>query len=178
MRANDAAQAATSYLQEFKLDEAAKRCYEFVWSDLADWYVEAVKPRLTPDAASPSAAAQRAPAASGDAASVAAAHAVLTYCFDAVLRLLHPVVPFITEELWQKLPGRTADELLASAAWPARRDALTDPRAEARFALVQDAIAAIRTIRAEYRVSPKARLAAPVASKTPGGRRALEGERD
>src|SRR5207247_1879385 len=133
-------------------DDAAKRCFDFVWKELADGNVEAVKPRLAPDAASPSAAAQRAPAASGDAASVASAHAVLAYCFDTVLRLLHPVVPFITEELWQKLPGRTADELLASAAWPARRDALTDPRAQARSALVQDAIAAIRTIRADYRV--------------------------
>src|SRR5438477_10352895 len=170
--------AATDHLESFRLDEAAKRCFEFAWNDLADWYVEAVKPRLAPDAASPSAAAQRAPAASGDAASVAAAHAVLAYCFDAVLRLLHPVVPFITEELWQKLPGRTADELLASAAWPARRDALTDPRAEARFALVQDAIAAIRTIRADYRVNPKTRLAATVTPKTAEGRGAFEGERE
>src|SRR5438552_1153023 len=77
-----------------------------------------------------------------------------------------------------QLPDRTEHELLAAAAWPAGRDALTDPRAEARFALVQDAIAAIRTIRAEYRVSPKARLAATVTSKTPEGRRAFEGERD
>src|SRR5437667_620630 len=88
------------------------------------------------------------------------------------------IVPFITEELWQKLPGRTADELLASAAWPARRDALTDPRAEARFALVQDAIAAIRTIRADYRVNPKTRLAATVTPKTAEGRGAFEGERE
>src|SRR6058998_3929716 len=159
MRANEAVHAATSYLEQFKLDEAAKRCYEFVWGELADWYVEAVKPRLA-------------------AASGAAAQAVLAHCFDTVLRLLHPVVPFITEELWQKLPGRTAEELLASAAWPARRDALTDPRAEARFALVQDAIAAIRTIRADYRVNPKTRLAATVTPKTAEGRGAFEGERE
>src|SRR3989442_6316645 len=107
MRANDAVAAATASLEQFRLDEAAKRCYEFVWGELADWYVEAVKPRLAA-ATSPSAAAQRAPAASGDAA---AAHAVLAHCFDSALRLLHPVVPFITEELWQKLPGRTADQL-------------------------------------------------------------------
>jgi len=177
-RAQGAISEVTASLETFRLDDAAKRCFDFVWKELADWYVEAVKPRLAPDAASPSAAAQRAPAASGDAASVAAAHAVLAYCFDTVLRLLHPVVPFITEELWQKLPGRTADELLASAAWPARRDALTDPRAEARFALVQDAIAAIRTIRADYRVNPKTRLAATVTPKTAEGRGAFEGERE
>src|SRR6266550_3080478 len=166
-RAQGAISEVTASLETFRLDDAAKRCFDFVWKELADWYVEAVKPRLAPDAASPSAAAQRAPA-----------HAVLAYCFDTVLRLLHPVVPFITEELWQKLPGRTADELLASAAWPARRDALTDPRAEARFALVQDAIAAIRTIRADYRVNPKTRLAATVTPKTADGRGAFEGERE
>jgi valyl-tRNA synthetase len=159
-RAQGAIREVTASLETFRLDEAAKRCFDFVWKELADWYVEAVKPRL------------------GDDANAAVAQAVLAYCFDTVLRLLHPVVPFITEELWQKLPGRTENELLAAAAWPARRDAHTDPRAEARFALVQDAIVAIRTIRAEYRVSPKARLAANVTPRTAEGRGAFEGERE
>ena len=159
-RAQGAIREVTASLETFRLDEAAKRCFDFVWKELADWYVEAVKPRL------------------GDAANAAVAQSVLAYCLDTVLRLLHPMVPFITEELWQKLPDRAGDELLAAAAWPARRDALSDPRAEARFALVQDAIAAIRTIRAEYRVSPKARLAATVTPKTAEGRRAFEGERE
>jgi valyl-tRNA synthetase len=173
-RTQGAIQEATASLEQFRLDEAAKRCFDFVWKELADWYVEAVKPRLAA-AASPSAAAQRAPAASGDAAT---AHAVLAYCFDTALRLLHPVVPSITEELWQKLPGRKPDELLATAAWPAPHAALVDARAETRFAVVQDAITAIRTIRAEYRISPKARLAAAVTTKTEDGRRAFEGEHD
>jgi valyl-tRNA synthetase len=159
-RAQGAIHEVTASLETFRLDEAAKRCFDFVWKELADWYVEAVKPRL------------------GEAADAAVAQSVLAYCLDTVLRLLHPMVPFITEELWQKLPDRAGDELLAAAAWPARRDALSDPRAEARFALVQDAIAAIRTIRAEYRVSPKARLAATVTPKTAEGRRAFEGERE
>jgi len=159
-RAQGAIRDVTASLETFRLDEAAKRCFDFVWKELADWYVEAVKPRL------------------GDAATAAVAQSVLAYCFDTVLRLLHPVVPFITEELWQKLPGRSGDELLAATTWPTVRDALTDPRAEARFALVQDAIAAIRTIRAEYRVSPKARLAATVTPKTAEGRGAFEGERE
>ena len=78
---------ATTSLEQFRLDETAKRCYEFVWNELADWYVEAVKPRM---------------AGSG----AATPQAVLAYCLDAALRLLHPVVPFITEQLWQMLPGR------------------------------------------------------------------------
>src|SRR6059036_3378938 len=74
-RANDAVAAVTASLEQFRLDEAAKRCYEFVWGELADWYVEAVKPRLGSDGAG----------------SLAAAHSVLAYCFDTALRLLHPV---------------------------------------------------------------------------------------
>ncbi|HYL22086.1 MAG TPA: valine--tRNA ligase [Gemmatimonadales bacterium] len=162
-RAQRAIQEATASLEQFRLDEAAKRCFDFVWKELADWYVEAVKPRLTGQPAG----AARDPA-----------EAVLAYCFDTALRLLHPVVPFITEELWQKLPGREADELLAVAAWPARRDALLDAEAEARFAIVQDAISAIRNIRAEYRVSPKTQVGVVVTGRTPEARRAFEGERE
>jgi valyl-tRNA synthetase len=99
-RADATIREATADLEQFRLDEAAKACFAFVWGDLADWYVEAVKPRLT-----------------ADDASARTAQAVLAHCFDTVLRLLHPVVPFITEELWQKLPGRTEDELLIVARW-------------------------------------------------------------
>src|SRR5437867_1941675 len=152
---------ATAQLEQFRLDEAAKVCYEFVWKELADWYVEAVKPRL---------------AARG--ADAEAAQAVLATCFDTALRLLHPVVPFITEELWQKLPGRAADELLASAAWPRPRAELADSTADARFARIQDVVVAIRNIRAEYRIAPKARLAATVTTGDAGLKRAIEGERE
>jgi valyl-tRNA synthetase len=162
-RAQGAIRDATASLEQFRLDEAAKRCFDFVWKELADWYVEAVKPRLAPGAAPPSAAA---------------AQAVLAYCFDAALRLLHPVVPFITEELWQRLPGRQADDLLASAAWPRERLDLHDPKAEPLFSRIQEAITAIRNIRAEYRVSPKARVSAIVQPRGDATRRAFEGERD
>jgi valyl-tRNA synthetase len=82
---------------------------------------------------------------------------VLAHCLDTTLRLLHPVVPFITEELWQKLPGRAHAEILAAAAWPLVRSELIDERAENEFKLVQDAITASRSIRAEYKVPPKER---------------------
>ena len=157
MRANSAIQAATEYLAQFKLDEAAKRCYEFVWHELADWYVEAVKPRL----------------ASGDAA---AAHAVLTYCFDIALRLLHPVVPFITEELWQKLPGRATGELLATAAWPAFKAELVDPELDVQFLRVQQVVEGIRSIRAEYKVPPKTRLRASITARGRDDRKVFESE--
>ena len=167
-RTQGAIRDATAALEQFRLDEAAKRCFEFVWKELADWYVEAVKPRLGEADA----------AGAGAGAGAAGAAAVLAYCFDIVLRLLHPVVPFITEELWQQLPGRRPEDLLAAAAWPTVREAWCDPAAEAQFALVQEAIAAIRNIRAEYRVSPKVALGAAVRPRTPEARRAFEGERD
>src|SRR5205823_7828290 len=85
-RAQATIREVTASFEQFRLDEGAKRCFDFVWKDLADWYVEAVKPRLAPAPASgaPSAAAQRAPAASG-APDASAAHTVLAYCFDAAL---------------------------------------------------------------------------------------------
>jgi valyl-tRNA synthetase len=157
MRANDAVAAATAYLEQFRLDEAAKRCYEFVWGELADWYVEAVKPRL----------------ASGDAA---AAHAVLAYCLDTALRLLHPIVPFITEELWQKLPGRAPHELLAVARWPAFRPELVDPELDLQFLRVKQVVEQIRSIRAEYKVPPKARLRASITARGRDHRAVFEAE--
>src|SRR5216683_1900029 len=163
MRANDAVYAVTGYLEQFRLDEAAKRCYEFVWGDLADWYVEAVKPRLASDGA-------------GSAGSRAAAHSVLAYCFDTALRLLHPVVPFITEDLWQKLPGRTADELLAAAAWPSFKPELVDSELDLQFLRVKQVVEQIRSIRAEYKVPPKTRLRASITARGRDNQKVFEAE--
>src|SRR5438034_191301 len=151
--------AATEQLETFRLDEAAKDCFELDWKRLADWYVEAVKPRL----------------AAGDAA---AAQAVLAFCFDTVLRLLHPVVPFITEDLWQRLPGRRPEELLVTAAWPTVPPQLLKLEAASEFTRVQEAISKIRMIRAEYRIAPKIRLAASIKPRTDLIRAAFEGERE
>jgi valyl-tRNA synthetase len=167
-RANDAITQATASLEQFRLDEAAKRCFEFVWGELADWYVEAVKPRLADAAAGPS----------GAATSAATAQAVLAYAFDVALRLLHPVVPFITEELWQKLPGRQPGDLLAIAAWPGKAPHLLDPIAEKKFERVKTAIEHIRSIRAEYRIPPKSRLRAAIVPRGQDEPATFEGERD
>ena len=134
-----------------------------MWGELADWYVEAVKPRLAA-AASP---------ASGDAA---AAHAVLAHCFDTALRLLHPVVPFITEQLWQKLPGRQEDELLAVASWPAFQPELVDAELDLQFLRVKQVVERIRSIRAEYNVPPKTRLRASITARGRDHRKVFEAE--
>src|SRR5216110_3307424 len=159
-RANDAVAAVTASLEQFRLDEAAKRCYEFVWGELADWYVEAVKPRLGSDGAG----------------SRAAAHSVLAYCFDTALRLLHPVVPFITEELWQKLPGRKPDELLAAAAWPSFKPELVDSELDLQFLRIKQVVEEIRSIRAEYKVPPKTRLRASIRARGRDNRKVFEAE--
>jgi len=158
-RAQATVREATAALEQFRLDEAAKHCFAFAWNELADWYVEAVKPRM-----------------SGDHAQTP--QAVLAYCFDLALRLLHPVVPFITEELWQKLPGRKAQQLLAVSQWPAPKPELEDPRADQEFARVKTAIEQIRSIRAEYRVSPKTKLRATIVARGHDKAATFEGERD
>ena len=160
-RASHTVGAATAYLEQFRLDEAAKACFQFAWGDLADWYVEAVKPRL----------------GAADA-SARMAHAVLAHCFDLALRLLHPVVPFITEELWQRLPGRAGGEWLAAARWPEPRPDLEDPQAEVQFERVKQAIDRIREIRAEYRVPPKTRLRATIVARGGDRPETFAGERE
>ena len=162
-RAQAVVRDATASLEQFRLDEAAKHCYEFAWNELADWYVEAVKPRLT---------------AGADDAAAGTAGAILTYCLDTVLRLLHPVVPFITEELWQKLPRRTTDELLAVARWPSPRSEFADPVADREFSGVKKVIEHIRSIRAEYRVAPKTRLRASIVARGNDRAATFDGERD
>jgi valyl-tRNA synthetase len=128
-----------------RLDAYAEAARRFVWNELADWYVEAVKARLL------------VPGADREVA-----RAVLVHCFDRALRLLHPIMPFVTEALWQRLPGAVAGRFLATAAWPLVR---TGARADsgASFEVVRSAIEAIRALRSEYAVQPGAPIRAFIA---------------
>ncbi len=118
-----------------RLNEYAEVARRFVWNELADWYLESVKGRLD----SP-----------GEDREIA--RAVLVHAFDQALRLLHPVVPFVTESLWQLLPGRAAGEFLARATWP-HQSRMATPAAQ-EFELVREAVLAIRQIRGDNNVSP------------------------
>ncbi|HEY7894145.1 MAG TPA: valine--tRNA ligase [Gemmatimonadaceae bacterium] len=138
-----------------RLSELVESARRFAWNELADWYVESTKPRLG--------------GADGDVA-----RAVLVHAFDAALRLLHPVVPFITETLWQAIAPRAADEFLARAAWPAQRAA--DARPAREFELVREAVGAIRQIRAEYNIAPGARVGARVGGAAHAAERVLTEE--
>ncbi len=128
---------ATEAYERFRLNEAAAAVYRFIWSDLADWYIEQVKPRLY-----------------GEQSGGDVARAVVTQTFDVALRLLHPVMPFITEALWRRFPGRPDGASISVAAWPRPDQRARDPEALRQFGLVQELVSAIRGIRAEYGIQP------------------------
>jgi valyl-tRNA synthetase len=120
-----------------RLNDYAETARRFVWNELADWYLEAIKTRLlTP----------------GDDQQVA--RAVLVHVFDQALRLLHPIVPFITEALWQRLPGHVDGTFLAGASWPESRPATEVSVQAAQFELLRSVVDALRKIRSEYNVPP------------------------
>ena len=149
---------ATEAYEKFRLNEAAGAAYRFLWTDLADWYIEQIKPRLY-----------------GDAPGGDVARAVAVQTFDVALRLLHPVMPFITEALWRRLPERAADASISVAPWPRPDVRAEDAEALAEFGLVQQVVSAIRGIRAEYGVPPGQTVRAFVGRSDPGS--ALERER-
>jgi valyl-tRNA synthetase len=119
-----------------RLNEFAETARRFVWNELADWYVEATKARLL------------APGSDQDVA-----RSVLVHVFDQALRLLHPIVPFVTEALWQRLPGHVDGTFLATAAWPVVRDASARDSG-ADFESIKELVEAMRRIRAEYAIPP------------------------
>jgi valyl-tRNA synthetase len=129
--------AVTAAYDGFDPAEAARLLHGFAWSELADWAVELAKPRL---------------AAGGEDARRAGA--ALAYALEVTLRLLHPVMPFVTEELGRALTGV---ETLTRGPWPAERPGDLDPEAEAGMADLQEAIVALRRFRSEHRVPPSRR---------------------
>jgi valyl-tRNA synthetase len=122
-------------LSAFELTQAAGRLYQFVWHDLADWYVEAAKDALSGERGEAERRESR---------------LVLLYVLDRTLRALHPMVPHVTEELWHALAPDS--EALAIAAWPNEAEASADPAAEAAMATVIETVRALRNLRSEAQV--------------------------
>ena len=116
----------------YDFDEACAALYEFVWSQFCDWFVELSKPALQGD----------------DAAAKVGARATLLHVLQTTLRLLHPIMPFVTEEIWQALPHEA--ESLCLAPYPTADAALLDADAEAGTALLIDSITALRSLRADF----------------------------
>jgi valyl-tRNA synthetase len=152
---------ATEAYERFRLNEAAAAVYHFIWSDLADWYIEQIKPRLY-----------------GDVPGGDVARAVAAQTFDVALRLLHPVMPFVTETLWQRFPGRAESASIVVAPWPRADRRAEDPDALRDFGLIQELVGAIRGIRAEYGIQPGQAVRAVVSHDARASApKALERER-
>jgi valyl-tRNA synthetase len=152
---------ATEAYERFRLNEAAGAVYRFIWSDLADWYIEQVKPRLY-----------------GEQPGGDVARAVVTQTFDVALRLLHPIMPFITETLWRRFPGRPADASISVAVWPRSDRRAHDEEALRQFGLVQELVGAIRAIRAEYGIQPGQVIRGVVTTNDAATSGALQQERN
>ena len=141
-RLNTATREVTDALEAFRFHEAAGTVHRFFWNELADWYLELVKPRFQLEPAD---------------ASRLAAQATLVEVLDGVFRLMHPLMPFISEALWRRLPERDGvarEDSLMVAAWPAARsDREYQTEVQGMDALIE-LITAIRSIRSEYNVQP------------------------
>jgi valyl-tRNA synthetase len=146
---------ATSNLERFRLHEVAEGLYHFFWGEICDWYLEFVKPRLGPGA---------------DPASREAARSTLVVVLDRALRLLHPMVPFVTAELWARLPwpeGSERPEDLIIAPWPEPDGAFVSEDAERAMKGLQELIVEVRRLRKDYGVSEGQRIGIHVTGGAP-----------
>jgi valyl-tRNA synthetase len=125
----------TDLMERYQFHEAGRHLYEFVWSEFCDWYIEASKVALAEEGAGAQTARQ-----------------VLAAVLEQALRLLHPFMPFLTEELWQRLPHE--GESVMVAPWPAAQPDWIDEEAEREFGFLMEAIRGIRNARAEAGVEP------------------------
>ena len=130
----------TENMDAYELGVASAKVYDFIWDTYCDWYIELTKTRLYSENEQSKLAAQR----------------VLVYVLDQILRLLHPFMPFITEEIWQAIPHE--GKFIMASDWPVWRDKLAFPADEESMELIKDAITAIRARRAEMNVPANKRV--------------------
>ena len=149
-------------LENCRFHEAAQDVYQFFWGDFCDWYIEWSKPELQ----------------SADRERAAAAWKNLFAAFDIALRLLHPLMPFLTEELWHQLPQRTGAKSIALEKFPEARVEWKHEKAQEQFALIQEVIVALRNIRAEMKLDPKKKVSAEFSSADTEVRRVIEANQD
>jgi valyl-tRNA synthetase len=142
-----------NYIDNYGLGEAAKGLYEFIWGDFCDWYIELVKSRLQKDA---------------DPASRKVAQQILAEVLEGILKLLHPFMPHITEEIWQTLTQQPAEnpQCLALQSYPEADTNLIDAGLEEQFDLLIGTIRTIRNLRAEADVKPGAKITANLQSES------------
>jgi valyl-tRNA synthetase len=161
-RFNRVAADVNDALKTYRFHEAANRIYDFFWGEFCDWYLELIKPRLNFEEGADTTAAR-------------AACANLVNLFDASLRMLHPVMPFITEEIWQAMyEGNAPQKSIAFAAYPQPDEKQFDLAAETEMAILQDLIVSVRNLRAELKVEPKVKVPIEVFAHQPEIRKMIE----
>ena len=157
-RFNSVTKNVNESLAGYRFDEAANAIYDFFWGELCDWYLELIKPRLSPES-------ENARATCGN----------LVALFEASLRLLHPVMPFITEEIWHAMyDGNPPMKSLALAAYPQADEKQVDLTAETEMAILQDLIASVRNLRSELKVEAKQRVPVELFAEDPVVRELLQ----
>src|SRR6266481_5434329 len=139
-------------LKNYRFHEAAQSVYQFFWGAFCDWYIEWVKPELQ----------------SADRERAIVAWKNLFAAFDAALRLLHPFMPFLTEELWHQLPQKVGAKSIALDQFPEAHDRWKSARAMGDVAAIQEVVTALRNIRAELKLDPKKRVAAEFSTSDAG----------
>ena len=139
-RLHETTASVTRSIDQYQLHEAGRQLYEFLWSEFCDWYIEAAKVRLREGSVEP------------------AAQQTLAYVLERSLRLLHPFMPFVTEELWQQLPH--AGDALIVARWPVASNGYAEEASA--FDSVKEAIRLVRNVRAEQQVEPGRRIPAVI----------------
>ena len=135
-RYNTVVKSVTENLDKFELGVALGNLYDFIWDEFCDWYIELVKPRLYGENSESKLDAQR----------------TLCYVLSGILKLLHPFMPFITEEIFCALP--TGEETIMTSQWPLYTDTLSFPEEEKKMSVICDAIKSVRNIRTEMNVPP------------------------
>ena len=146
---NDTVKEVCENMDKFELGVASAKIYDFIWDSYCDWYIELTKPRLQ----------------SEDPQAKENAQKVLLYVLTEILKLLHPFMPFITEEIWQAIP-HDGDALIV-AEYPKYRDELCFATDEANFEMVMEAIRAVRARRAEMNVPPSRKSHLIIATEAP-----------
>jgi valyl-tRNA synthetase len=147
-----AGREVTAAIEAYKFNDAANALYRFVWNIYCDWYLELIKPVLT----------------GPDGAAKTETRAAAAWALDEILKLLHPFMPFVTEELWRVTAeqGPKRDHLLALDAWP-EHDGLDDPSAEGEIGWVVDLVTAIRSARVEMNIPAATALPLVLAGASP-----------
>lgn len=156
-----AVEASTRGIENFRLDEGSSALYRFVWNELCDWFLELTKPIFNGD----------------DEAAKQETRQVLAHAIETTLRALHPYTPFVTEELWHRIPRPASRPVsLALAPYPTKDDGLRDENAQQDMQTVIDVIVAVRAVRSQHQLHPHSKVPVILRSSKESTRKLLQRE--